>query len=244
MFSQIQSTKYGFTNYTEGEFTFTRGHKQYELSNHLGNVLVTIQDSKWGRQNAPQTNCNYYLSYVVTVTDYHAFGSTITERSATFEGGYRFGFNNQEKESELGDYYAYKYCIHDARLGRFMSVDPLAAKYSWNRVYAFAENRVIDGIDLEGLEWAVTKDKKGNVLTTTYLGYEKDGKATEGTVPSVAFKGSIKDKNFFDNLQGNGFSEVLIHKTPASTIIGSKIGIIPRKNHADHCHFQGYRGDF
>jgi RHS repeat-associated protein len=152
MFTQIQSTEYGITNYTEGEFTFTRGHKQYELSNHLGNVLVTIQDRKWGRQNAPQTNCDYYLSYVVTITDYHAFGSTVTERSASFGGGYRFGFNNQEKESELGDYYAFEYRIHDARLGRFLSVDPLEAEYPWNSVYAFSENRLIDSRELEGLE--------------------------------------------------------------------------------------------
>jgi hypothetical protein len=32
-------------------------------------------------------------------------------------------------------------------------VDPLAPEYVWNSPYAFAENRVIDGIDLEGLEW-------------------------------------------------------------------------------------------
>ena len=125
LFSQIQSTEYGFTNYIEGEFTFTRGHKQYELSNHLGNVLVTIQDRKWGRQNAPQTNCDYYLSYVVTITDYHAFGSTITERSATFGGGYRFGFNKQEKEVELGDgVTTAEFWMYYGKLGRRWNVDP------------------------------------------------------------------------------------------------------------------------
>ena len=125
MFSQIQSTEYGITNYTEGEFSFTRGHKQYELSNHLGNVLVTIQDRKWSRQNAPQTNCDYYLSYVVTITDYHAFGSTITERSASFGGGYRFGFNTQEKEVELGNgVTTAEFWMYDGKLGRRWNVDP------------------------------------------------------------------------------------------------------------------------
>jgi len=152
MFSQIQSTEYGNTNYTEGEFSFTRGHKQYELSNHLGNVLVTIQDRKWGRQNAPQTNCDYYLSYVVTITDYHAFGSTITERSASFGGGYRFGFNNQEKESELGDYYAFEYRIHDARLGRWLSVDPLYMKYPSYSPFICVLNSPLIFIDNDGRE--------------------------------------------------------------------------------------------
>jgi len=43
--------------------------------------------------------------------------------------------------------------MHDPRLDRFMSIDPLTKSYPWNSPYAFAENRVIDGIDLEGKEW-------------------------------------------------------------------------------------------
>jgi len=40
----------------------------------------------------------------------------------------------------------------DARLGRFWSVDPLAGKYPWNSPYAFAENRLVDGVEWEGME--------------------------------------------------------------------------------------------
>lgn len=36
---------------------------------------------------------------------------------------------------------------------KFLSVDPLAKDYPWNSTYAFAENRVIEGIDLERLEF-------------------------------------------------------------------------------------------
>lgn len=42
--------------------------------------------------------------------------------------------------------------MHDPRLGRFFAVDPLAPKYPHNSPYAFSENRLIDGIELEGLE--------------------------------------------------------------------------------------------
>jgi RHS repeat-associated protein len=65
---------------------------------------------------------------------------------------YRFGFNNQEQDSELGDYYAFEYRIHDARLGRFLSVDPLARKFSFWSPYQFAGNQCISSIELEGLE--------------------------------------------------------------------------------------------
>jgi RHS repeat-associated protein len=66
---------------------------------------------------------------------------------------YRYGFQNQEHDNELwSGAVSYKYRVEDPRLGRFFSVDPLAAKYPHNSVYAFSENRVMDAIELEGLE--------------------------------------------------------------------------------------------
>ena len=43
--------------------------------------------------------------------------------------------------------------MHDPRIGRFFAVDPLAADSPHNSPYAFSENRVIDGVELEGLEY-------------------------------------------------------------------------------------------
>jgi len=37
-------------------------------------------------------------------------------------------------------------------VGRFLSIDPLVADYPWNSPYAFAENKVIQFVELEGLE--------------------------------------------------------------------------------------------
>jgi RHS repeat-associated protein len=92
------------------------------------------------------------------------FGMLIQERSYTATTkGYRFGFQGQEGDHEVsgeGNSYAFKYRIHDARLGRFLSVDPLASSYPWNSTYAFAENRVIDGIDLEGAEHTYYMNKQ------------------------------------------------------------------------------------
>src|SRR6218665_926192 len=50
----------------------------------------------------------------------------------------------------------YTFRMHDPRIGRFFAVDPLFRKYPHNSPYAFSENRVIDGIDLEGLEFYYT----------------------------------------------------------------------------------------
>tara|TARA_R110002072_G_scaffold303067_1_gene492505 strand:- start:2899 stop:3927 length:1029 start_codon:yes stop_codon:yes gene_type:complete len=70
-----------------------------------------------------------------------------------------FGFQGQESDDEVkgtGNSVNYKYRMHDPRVGRFFAVDPLSPKYPHNSPYAFSENRVIDGIELEGLE-VVTK---------------------------------------------------------------------------------------
>ena len=68
---------------------------------------------------------------------------------------YRYGFQRQEMDDEVkgeGNSINYTFRMHDPRTGRFFATDPLKAKYPWNSPYAFSENRVIDGIELEGLE--------------------------------------------------------------------------------------------
>lgn len=50
----------------------------------------------------------------------------------------------------------YEFRMHDPRIGRFLSIDPLSKKYAWNSPYAFSENRVIDAVELEGLESSIT----------------------------------------------------------------------------------------
>ena len=42
--------------------------------------------------------------------------------------------------------------MHDPRVGRFFAVDPLSAKYPFYSPYQFSGNRVMDMIELEGLE--------------------------------------------------------------------------------------------
>lgn len=86
---------------------------------------------------------------------------------------YRYGFNGKEKMDEVtnnsGATYDFGARIYDARLGRFMSVDPLAKNFAWNSPYAYAENRPIDGIDLDGKEWTSTstKDPVTGITTVT-----------------------------------------------------------------------------
>ncbi|MCG2430768.1 hypothetical protein [Aequorivita xiaoshiensis] len=75
---------------------------------------------------------------------------------------YRYGFQGQEMDDEVkgeGNSLNYTFRMHGPRVGRFFAVDPLAHEYPWNSSYAFSENRVIDGVELEGLEFKVVKEQ-------------------------------------------------------------------------------------
>ena len=107
-----------------------------------------------------------WYNYLIYNANHYPFGSTLPGRSNSADS-YRYGFQNQEAENEIsgstGSHSFFKYRISDNRLGRFFSVDPLASSYPHNSSYAFAENRVIDGVELEGLEWR-PYDSDGNTV--------------------------------------------------------------------------------
>src|SRR5690606_24044439 len=94
------------------------------------------------------------------------FGMLVPNRHAN-SSKYRYGFQGQEMDNEIkgeGNSINYTFRMHDPRVGRFFATDPLEPKYPWNSPYAFSENRVIDGVELEGLEYIhyiVVLDKKG-----------------------------------------------------------------------------------
>jgi RHS repeat-associated protein len=76
-------------------------------------------------------------------------------RKFTATTGYRYGFQNQEKDDEVkgdGNQIEFSLRAYDPRLGKFLSVDPLGGMFPWNSPYAFAENKVIQFLELEGGE--------------------------------------------------------------------------------------------
>jgi RHS repeat-associated protein len=156
---------------TAGIDTFNRGNKFFELSNHLGNVLVTVSDRKFGQSPVN----NLYTSFtadVVSATDYAPFGMQMVGRTFDAAGSpaYRYGFNGKENDSEVkgeGNQQDYGMRIYDPRLGKFLSVDPLTKEYPFLTPYQFSSNRPIDGVDLDGMEYVKTIpqfEKSGGLL--------------------------------------------------------------------------------
>ena len=87
-------------------------------------------------------------------TNYPPFGSLKPLRYSG-SNDYRFGFQGQEFDNEVkgdGNSVNYKFRMYDPRIGRFFAVDPLFKEYPFYSPYQFSGNRVIDAIELEGLE--------------------------------------------------------------------------------------------
>jgi RHS repeat-associated protein len=181
---------------------FGRGYKQYELTNHLGNVLVTISDRKFAVSSTSNSSLiDHYEPHILTAQDYYPFG--MISRAALPNNGqtYRFGFNGKLNDNDvkgLGNQLDFGERIYDPRTGRFLSVDALARDFPWNSTYAFAENKPTWGTDLDGAElllgtggtWlgATTFSNSSTIATTALAAEEASLSSTSASTALSSFR--------------------------------------------------------
>jgi RHS repeat-associated protein len=119
-----------------------------------------------------------YSPDIVSNSDYYPFGQTMPGRTWVGGDSYRYGYQDQEQDPEYWNgAVSYEYRIEDPRVGRFFSVDPLAKSFPWNSPYAFSENRVIDAVEMEGLEEVeVNTEVNPSVSENGNIGVDSEGK--------------------------------------------------------------------
>jgi len=126
-------------------------YRQYELTNHLGNVLETITDLNV--ISPPEES----LTVPGQSHDYYPGGMLMPGRQFTATGDslYRYGFNSKENDNEvygLGNLQDYGARMYIPQIVRFPSVDPVSAKYPDLSSYQFASNNPIANLDVDGKE--------------------------------------------------------------------------------------------
>jgi RHS repeat-associated protein len=147
----------------EGQQRF--GRKNYELTNHLGNVLTVITD------NINMSATDGVYATVVSATDYYPFGLEMKGRTFSNDQ-YRYGFNGKEKDNFSDQVYDYGFRIYNPRLAKFLSVDPLTRSYPWYTPYQFAGNKPIAAVDLDGKEELIRinyRENAGGTITKTLV---------------------------------------------------------------------------
>lgn len=146
-------------------FTRTLREKEYELKDLVGNDRVIITDLKIPDFDPPAVvptlDAPPFKVDLVAYNNYYPFGMLQPNRSFS-SVKYRFGFNGKEMDNEwygpgvpgtgTGNSYDYGFRIYNPRLGRFLSVDPVAGAYPEWTPYAMSMNRPVDGVDLDGME--------------------------------------------------------------------------------------------
>jgi RHS repeat-associated protein len=134
----------------QGNYARRIGQKNYELTDHLGNVRAVVSDSRLGTFSAGSLTSTVDVS---SYNNYYPFGMLQPGRHGSSED-YRFGFNGMENENEFtgktGSHLDFGARIYDSRVGRWLSVDPLANKYPFASPYNFALNTPIQAIDPDG----------------------------------------------------------------------------------------------
>ncbi|MFW6302924.1 MAG: RHS repeat domain-containing protein [Bacteroidales bacterium] len=90
---------------------------------------------------------------IASSTTYHPFGMPLKSRALQT---YRCGFNGMEKDPEItgqqGSHLDFGARIYDSRIGRWLALDPLAAKFPDYSPYNFTLNSPILFVDPDGEE--------------------------------------------------------------------------------------------
>jgi len=115
------------------------GTKNYELSDHLGNVRTSVSDKKVSGS-----------SKVISANDYYPFGM---EARSVFSSEYRYGFNRLELEREFNNSNSiidYESRLYNNRLGKFLKIDVKWSHYPSHSPYSYAVDNPVRWIDQGG----------------------------------------------------------------------------------------------
>ncbi|MFM7638349.1 MAG: RHS repeat domain-containing protein [Bacteroidota bacterium] len=213
--------------------------KQKVLGNHLGNVLVTVSDKPVYKVYSTTI---FFQPEITSISDYYPFGAPVNGRSFS-SAEYRFGYQNQEKDDEIageGNAVIYKYRVHNARLGRFLSIDPLMAKYPHISPYAAFGNNPILFIDVDGKEIKVhrEKDEDGStVIVVTFTGKLINNSSTEYTLEQLQGIADRMVTGFVEAYTGEG--ENFRWRGVANITVVSEDNPLTKTDHAIRLYDEG-----
>ncbi|HRD52986.1 MAG TPA: RHS repeat-associated core domain-containing protein [Flavobacteriales bacterium] len=126
----------------------------YEITDHLGNVCAVVT----GRLLDGNLSGTPKQAELLSAQGYEPFGSLLPGRNYSSDA-YRFGFGGMPKDDEVhgatGTSYDFGARLYDPRVGRWLSLDPLAEKFPSISPYAYVGNMPIWAKDPDGRDIVV-----------------------------------------------------------------------------------------
>jgi RHS repeat-associated protein len=194
-------------------------NRYYYLKDHLGSIRVTVDDS----------------GDVVAYDDYDPWGMILNGRSGLSIDDGRYKFTGKERDAETSyDYFGARY--YDSRIGRWLSVDPLADKYPGWSPYNYCFNNPINVVDptgMEGVESTISYDEHTETHTITsseskvqsrqFTTNEDGSVTTTETIVTTTTTAMIRDGKFVDSNgnEVNSITQTTTTTTAAYTSTGS-----------------------
>lgn len=180
----------------------------YQYKDHLGNIRLSYADVDGNGIIDP-------INEILEENNYYPFGlkhkgyNEVVNINRS-EAAEKYKFQEQERNEDLGlNWDSFKWRNYDYAIGRFMNVDPLSEKYHYQSHYNFSENRVVDGRELEGLEWASIHNEDGTTTLQLTIQLYNEAQLTKRQLE--AFKENIS-KSFSETYAKHGYSAELIIK--------------------------------
>jgi len=127
------------------------------------------------------------MADLVSSQDYEPFGSLLPGRNYR-SNSYRHGFSGMEKDDEMhgatGTSYDFGARLYDPKVGRWLSIDPLASKYPSQSPYNFVGNNPVLFVDCDGMDYGIYIDhnNKTIVIRANVYHTSRDAERTQAAV--------------------------------------------------------------
>ena len=117
---------------------------EYKLTDHLGSTRMTYKLNFTCGAVYQNANIQY-------MADYYSFGKIVREYINPGTAAEKYQYTGKERDTESGyDYFNAR--NYHSEVGRFLSVDPMAGKYTSLSPYNYTMNNPIRFIDPDGME--------------------------------------------------------------------------------------------
>ncbi|MFY0604496.1 MAG: hypothetical protein JXQ93_11130, partial [Flavobacteriaceae bacterium] len=146
-----EDNKLQFFNHAEGyvKHSSTNGYEYvYQYKDMWNNTRLSYSDLDGNGSINPNTEILREQNYYPFGLEHRGYNNVIIGTKNNYKQ-----YQGQEFTEDLGlNTHEWRYRVSDPAIGRFWQIDPLAEDYVYNSTYAFAENKLGMGIELEGAE--------------------------------------------------------------------------------------------